>query len=248
MNNIPMKTVKKQKAAPYKISEVTSVVSHQLKTPLSAVKGYLEELLSGDLGRLTSEQKEYLSDALENTNRMIVLVKDILDVARIEENRMEFRVEPVDFIPIVQESIKGFLPIAKAQNCSISFSFSPDIPFLRIDGLKMKQVVDNLIFNAIAYNRRKGHVKINVERESKAVVFCCRDMGIGIEESEKKKIFSKFYRSEEAITHTTGGSGLGLFIAKAIIEKSGGKIWFESKKGAGSTFCFSLPLGKNQQD
>lgn len=226
----------------YKLAEVISIVSHQLKTPLSAIKGYLEVLISEDFGGINLKQKEYLGGALENTQRMIGLVKNLLDVSRIEEGKMEFRLKPANLERIVKETVREFSSLARAKNCTLSFRTVEKIPLLEIDPIKIKQVISNLISNAIEYNKRKGRVEVTTKREGKKVLFCCKDTGIGMTEKGKKKIFKKFYRSEKAVALSTGGSGLGLFISKAIIEKSGGKLWFKSKKGEGSTFCFSLPI------
>ncbi len=226
----------------YKLTEVVSIVSHQLKTPLSAIKGYLEVLLLGDLGKLNEGQKEYVGDVLENTNQMIELVKDILDVTKIEAGRMEFNPKPTNLTEVVEEVVKEFSFLAKAKNCKLSFELSDGLPLLNIDPIKVKEVVSNLIANAINYNKRKGKVKTSLFKKRKNVVFCCKDTGVGITEKEKDKIFTKFYRSEKVMSMVTSGSGLGLFISKAIIEKSGGKMWFKSKLGKGSTFCFSLPI------
>lgn len=225
-----------------KIAESVSIVSHQLKTPLSAIKGYLEVLISGDLGKLNEEQSEYLKSVLENTDRMISLVKDILDVARIEADRMELNLQPTDLVEMVKNIVKDFYLLARAHNCELSFEISGEIRSINIDSIKIKEVISNLISNAIHYNKMKGKVEVSLFKKEKKVVFCCKDTGIGITEEEKDKIFTKFYRSEQTITISPVGSGLGLFISKAIVEKSGGKMWFKSKKGKGSVFCFSLPL------
>lgn len=226
----------------YKISEVISIVSHQLKTPLSIIKGYLEVLISEDVGKINFKQKDYLGDALLNVQRMVDLVKNLLDVSRIEEGRMEFKLEPSNLEKIVKEIIQEFNPLARAKNCAISFKVNGEIPLLNIDRLKIKQVISNLVANAINYNERRGMVKITLQRKGNNVYFHCQDFGIGIPEKEKNKVFKKFYRSEKAMNLSTEGSGLGLFISKAIIDKSGGKIWFKSQKAKGTTFCFSLPV------
>lgn len=236
------KTFQKDSSGYYMLTEVVSVVSHQLKTPLSVIKGYLEVLISEELGNLTEKQREYLEDALENTNQMINLVRDILDVARIEAKEMKMNQKSTDLTRIVETVVKEFSFFARAKNCELSLEIAEKIPVMNIDPLKIKQVVSNLISNAIAYNKRKGKVKVSLFKKWRRIVFCCEDTGIGIADKEKSKIFTKFYRSDRALVHETAGSGLGLFISKAIIEKSGGRIWFESKKDKGSTFCFSLPV------
>ena len=226
----------------YKLTEVVSVVSHQLKTPLSAIKGYLEVLISEELGGLTEKQKEYLEDALENTKQMINLVRDILDVARVEADKMEMKPSLTDITKIVEETVKDFSFLARARNCELFLETQEKVPLINIDPIKIKQVITNIISNAVIYNRRKGKVMVSLSRQGKKIIFCCKDTGIGITREEKSKIFTKFYRSDRAFVCETAGSGLGLFISKAIIKKSGGKIWFESQKDKGSTFCFSLPI------
>lgn len=240
-----MKISYKKKPVKYKLTDVISIVSHQLKTPLSVIKGHLEVLISEDFGKLNEKQKEYLEDTLESTQLMIRLVKDLLDVSRIEQGRLEFNLKPSSLEKIVRGVIKGYWSLARAKNCTFSFRVLDKIPLLNIDSLKIKQVVSNIVSNAIEYNERKGKIEVSIKRERNNVVFCCEDNGIGIPRAEKKKIFTKFYRSEKAIILATGGSGLGLFISKAIINKSGGRIWFKSKKNKGSTFCFSLPIKKS---
>ena len=239
-----MKYLYKKKSTEYKLAEVISIVSHQLKTPLAVIKGYLEVLISEDLGKINPKQKEYLKNALENTQRMIGLVKDLLDVSQIEENKLEFKTRPSSLEEIIKETAKEFSYLSRAKNCTLSFKVLGEIPLLDIDPLKIKQVVTNIISNAIEYNKRRGSVEITLKRKGNNVLFSCKDTGVGVPRSDRKKVFTKFYRSETAIGLTPSGLGLGLFISKAIIEKSGGRIWFESEEGKGSTFCFTLPLRK----
>ncbi|MFH1522572.1 MAG: HAMP domain-containing sensor histidine kinase [Patescibacteria group bacterium] len=237
----------KEKSKKYKLAKEVSIVSHQLKTPLSVIRGYLEVLDSGDLGKLNKDQKEYLNDALENTYRMNELIKDLLDISRIEEGKLDFKPKMINLGEIIKNNIKNVYPLAKAKNCIISFKSLGSIPPLFLDPLKIEQVINNLISNAIAYNIRKGKVEVSLKRRGGNIIFCCQDTGVGIPDSEKKKVFKKFYRSESAFSVNTVGSGLGLFISKAIVEKSGGRIWFESKKGKGTAFFFTLPIKRNKK-
>ena len=226
----------------HKLGEVISIVSHQFKTPLSVIKGYLEVLIAEDLGKINSKQKEYLEDAMQSTLRMIELVKDLLDVSRIEQGRLDLKIKPSNLEKIIRKIIKEFSSFVKAKNCAIYFKTLNEIPIINIDSLKIEQAISNIISNAIKYNKRKGRIDICLEKKGANVIFHCKDNGIGILKTDKKKVFNKFYRGEKAIMLATGGSGLGLFITKAIIKKSNGKIWFESKKNKGSSFCFSLPI------
>jgi len=232
----------KKNTKQYTLAKVVSVVSHQLSTPLSAIKGYLEVLLSGDLGDFSPQQKEYLDVVFKNTIDMVRLVGELLDITRIESNQMEFKPEPKDITEIVKATIKELSLLARAKNCELSFKIIDEPPILNIDPVKTKQAIANIIFNAILYKRGKGKVWVSLSKKGEEVVFCCEDTGIGIAEKEKDKIFTKFYRSERAFNISAKGLGLGLFISKAIIEGQGGRIWFESKEDEGSMFSFSLPI------
>lgn len=233
-----------KKPEEYKISQVVSIISHQLKTPLSAIKGYLEVLISEDVGGLNQKQKEYLKSALKNTQKMVELAADFLDISQIEESGIRLKPELFSLETIVKAAAEEYYFLAKAKNCNLVFEIEEKLPLLYIDILKIKQAVSNMMGNAIAYNVKKGKVIISAAKKGDEVLFCCKDTGIGILEEEREKIFTKFYRSEEAIILSPTGSGLGLFISKAIIEESGGRIWFESEYGKGSVFCFSLPIPK----
>ena len=239
---MPKQTIGHASLSEKKITEVTSVISHQLKTPLAGIKSSLEILLSGDLGPLTKSQKEYLELTLSGTVKMIQLVKNLLDASRVDENRMQLNNERSDFVKLVQEVISDLASFAKAKNSSISLAVTEGIPLLTIDPTRVQQVVNNLIYNAIRYTKGKGDIRVSIERDGDNVLFTSMDNGIGISDKEKKKIFTKYYRSPRGVVLATDGSGLGLFIAKAIIVESGGKIWFSSKLGKGTTFYFTLPI------
>jgi len=226
--------------------ETTSIISHQFKTPLAAIKSATEVILSGDLGTLTPEQRDYLNVVGENTETMIGLVKDLMDVSRIDQNRVEVRPEWVLLQKIVEGIIQDFRILAMARNSSIEYSYEHDIPPLFVDPKLIRDVISNIIFNAILYKHGKGAVKITVRREGqKGVLFTCQDDGIGVPESERERIFTKFYRSREAVEIEPHGSGLGLYISKGIVEKSGGKIGFSSVHGKGSAFYVFLPVTKD---
>lgn len=230
-----------------KIAESISIVAHQLKNPISVIKGFLEILIAGDCGKITPKQKEYLGDALENVEKMNKTIEDILDVSKIEQGSYGVKPEPVHLEEIAFKILVDLFPWAKANNCKIIFKRPKKFPQVMADPGKIEKVIENLISNAIKYNRAQGLIAVNVIMKSKLgkITLCCKDNGIGIPNEDSKKIFTKFYRSEDAIEVDPSGSGLGLFISKAIIESSGGKIWFTRNKGKGMTFCFSLPIIKN---
>jgi len=237
-----MKNEKSEVPSMQKISDVTSVISHQLKTPLAGIKSSLEILSSGDLGPLNKEQQEYVELTLGSAGKMISLVRDLLDASRIDENRFVLNPGKSDIAELVGETIKELGSFAQAKNTRITLNRAGTIPPLMIDGLKVRQVISNILYNAIRYNRGKGTIEITLENKGDHVLFSCKDSGIGISDEDKKMIFNKFYRSSRVISLAPDGTGLGLYISKAIIEGSGGTIGFKSDEGKGTTFYFTLPI------
>ena len=228
-----------------KISEVVSIVAHQLKTPLSVIKGYLEILLGEDFGKINEKQREYLSDALENVGRMAIIVKYLLDISRIEEGRYELKLEKVNLEEIASQVIKDFSSWAKASNCQISLWAEKNLPRVLVDPLRIRQVIENLVSDSIKYKLAgEGKIEISLKKKGKNILFSCKDNGIGIPKKDFRKVFSKFYRSEESMELDPEGTGLGLYINKAIIELNRGKIWFKKNKDLGMTFFFTLPIAK----
>lgn len=229
-----------------KIAEVVTVVAHRLKTPLSVIKGYLDALISGDCGKITPFQREYLLDALENVERMKKNIDDLLIVQRIEEGKYKIRLKPISLEELVFEVLTDFGLWIKALNCEIVFKKPERVPLVRGDPLGIRAVVENFISNAMKYNRGRGVVEVDISLSKKGeqVIFSCKDNGIGIPRKDFKKIFTKFYRGEKALELDPSGAGLGLYINKAIITSCGGKIWFTKNKGPGMTFYFSLPVIK----
>lgn len=229
-----------------KISEAISIVAHQLRHPISVIKSYLEALISEDFGKLNEKQKEYLEDSLENIKRITKTMNQLLDVSRIEQGRYELKLEPVSLVEIVESVIKELALWSEASNCEIFFKRPKEIlPPALTDHLKIRQVIENLIINAIKYKKAgRGKVEIALEKKGKEILFSCKDNGIGIAKEDFPKVFSKFYRSEEAMEIDPTGSGLGLYLNKATIEASGGRIWFSKNRDFGMTFYFTLPIAK----
>jgi signal transduction histidine kinase len=226
-----------------KISEPVSIVAHQLKNPISALYGYLEVLLAEEIGKINQKQREYLADALKNVEAMSRIVKDILDVSKIEEGRYQIKPQPTDLVKTTQEVIGDFSLWAKASNCKILFEKPKKFPLTKVDPSKIRYVVENLISNAITYKSPgPGKIEVSLKKKEGRTLFICKDNGVGIPKEDFKKVFSKFYRSEDAISLYPAGTGLGLYISKAIIDLNKGKIWFEKNKDKGMTFYFSLPV------
>ena len=227
-----------------KISEVISIVAHQLRHPISVIKSYLEVLLSEDLGKINQKQKEYLEDVLENIRRMAKNVGDLLVISLIEEGKYDLKIKPILLEEVVESIINDLDLWAIASNCEVILQKSKTpLPKVLADPLKIREVVENLISNAIKYKKAgRTKIEIKLEQKGKELLFSCKDNGIGIQKADFKKVFTKFYRSEEAVEIDPTGSGLGLYINKAIIELSGGRIWFSKNKEFGTTFYFTLPI------
>ena len=224
-------------------SEIISVVAHQLRTPLAATKWTLKILLDEDAGTVTSAQKELLLKGFESNERMIILVNDILAVDRLESGKLKYNFVPVQFEELVQEMIGSVLPLATQKNIRVEF-ITPQQPLqkIKIDPDKMRDVLQNLIDNAIKYTKNGGTITVGVEMQKLELHFWVKDNGIGIPEEEKDKIFSRFFRADNAIHTQTDGSGLGLFIAASVVKRHGGTVWFDSVLNRGTTFHVLLPF------
>lgn len=224
-------------------SEFVSVAAHQLRTPLSGVKWGLDMLLGGELGATTNEQRMYLLKSYESNNRMIKLVNDLLQVDRIESSHQPFQFTPTNLLDLLDNVLYEVLPEAHQKGIRISFNSRPKVvPLIPIDQEKMRLVFQNLLENAITYTAARGTIEIGIAVEPMELKFSIRDTGIGIPKDQQPYIFSRFFRARNAIKVQTDGSGLGLFIAKRVIEKYAGKLWFSSEEGKGTTFYFTIPI------
>ena len=235
--------ITREKAIEEMKSQFVSISAHQLRTPLSIIKWSLGMLLAGDVGSLTKEQKEFLQKTYQTNERMIRLVNDLLNVARIEEGRFVYQPKVVEFDQLVKKTFNSLKELAKKKNLTyklvVKESKKPKV--VKVDIEKITLVIKNLIENAIHYTPCKGKITVTVERKNKEVLFSVKDTGVGIPKEQQKRVFSRFFRGSNVIKMETEGTGLGLFISKNIVEAHGGKIWFKSKENKGTTFFFTLP-------
>lgn len=226
-------------------SEFVSIASHQLKTPLAEISWEIELLLSKNSEGLNEKQKELAIRVGKSNNKMTRLVNDLLDVARIEQGNLPLVKEKTDIGKLVDQIIQNNQILAQANNVQIKIDKPSDLPEIFVDRRRIGVVLDNFISNAIKYIMKKGVVNVSVRKNEGGLIFSVKDSGIGIPEDQQSKIFEKFFRSSNTLQYQVSGTGLGLYIAKNIVEHSGGRIWFDSKEGAGSTFYFSLPVEIN---
>ena len=223
-------------------SEFISVVSHQLRSPLSNLRWAIELLMSGRLGKIEEKQTEYFRILKENSGRMGELVSDLLIVSRIETATLPQKRKEISLEDLIKKLISEFEPFAQASNVEIEFKSEENLPKILADPSQIRLVVENLLDNAVRYIKDRGKVKMLLSRRGQNLYFEIEDNGVGIPREDQKYIFQKFFRSENILRYQTQGSGLGLYISKAIIERSGGKIGFKSQEGVGSTFWFTLPI------
>ena len=226
-------------------TEFVSLAAHQLRTPLSAIKWTLRMLIDEEMGKITREQRDFLEKTYKSNERMINLINDLLNVARIEEGRYVYNPIFADITEIIQSAIKSFQEEAKRRNIKLEFrEAKKKLPKILLDTEKIRLTVDNLIDNAIRYTSPGGEVIISLKQKGEQIECSVKDSGVGIPKDQRGRVFTKFFRGSNVMRMETEGTGLGLFTSKNIIEAHGGKIWFKSKEKKGSTFYFTLPIKK----
>jgi PAS domain S-box-containing protein len=227
-------------------TEFVSVASHQLRTPLTSIKWFLEMLIDGDMGKLTGEQIETLKQIFESNERMIDLVNKLLNVSRIESGRV--RVEPklTDMNELIKSIQAEMAPLSAVKKLNLEIKL-PKLPEIKIDPKLIREVIMNFLSNAIKYTPDSGSVTLAAEKGETDIVFSVKDSGIGIPVEQQNRVFHKFFRADNAVAAETEGTGMGLYVAKSIIELSGGRVWFESRRNKGSIFFFTLPLAGSQK-
>jgi len=225
--------------------EIISLTAHQLSSPLSSIKWSLEMLLNNNFGKLNDEQRDIIAKTNEKNNQLIYLVSDLLNVSKIIEKKYSLDLSRCSIEDIIFSVLNDYKE--KIEKKKIKFNFigpQKNLPKMLIDEQKIKLAVENLFDNAVKYTPPGGEVTVSLKMLGKYAEFRIQDSGIGIEKKQKAKVFSKFFRGNNAVEQEPMGNGLGLFFAKNIVNAHGGKIWFKSKENEGSTFCFTLPVKK----
>lgn len=228
-------------------SELVGIVSHQLRAPLTNIKFSLDFLASGEADHVSPEQSEYHSILQENAERMNDLVNNLLTVSKMESGNFPLKKQPVSLEEIIKGLIEKFKAYTKASNIVVNLDVQGPVQNVLADPLWLEQVVENLLDNAIRYTKGGGEVRMGIKQKGGKVNFEIKDQGVGIPKEEQKYIFEKFFRSRNVLKEETDGSGLGLHIVKRVIELSGGKVWFKSKEGEGTTFYFTVPIAQTKK-
>lgn len=226
-------------------SDFISLTSHQLRTPLSGTKWLLELLQKDNIGTLTKKQRDYIEKIYASNERMIALVNDLLEVTRLETGDIKLYLQPTEITSIIRTVLKEKEDLIKKKRLDVTFTVEHEpFPYAHTEPNKIKQALSNIIHNALTYTHEGGKVTIDMRTDEDMILGKVIDSGIGIPKEQQKQVFTKFFRGTNILQLETSGTGLGLYITKAFIEASGGRIWFKSKENVGTTFFFTLPMAK----
>lgn len=221
-----------------------SMASHQLRTPLTSVKGYISMIMEGDAGKINHMQREMLGQAFFSSQRMVYLIADLLNVSRLKTGKFIIEPTPVDLSVVVEEELGQLEETAASRDLKLIYDKPKHFPLLMLDEVKTRQVIMNFVDNAIYYTPQGGRIDVQLTEKGGTVELRVTDDGIGVPKSEQPHLFTKFYRAGNARKARPDGTGLGLFMAKKVVVAQGGSVIFESKEGKGSTFGFVFSRSK----
>jgi len=240
------KKIKQQNIKLKKLNQIKSdflnVTSHELRTPMSAIKGYIQMIKTQTLGETTKEQKNALNIVLRNINRLDHLIQDILDISRLESETLKLIPEKTNVKTMVEETVETMQSSADLKHITINTVIEDKIPEITVDQERIKQVIINTISNAIKFSPDGSIINVRSKENKDFILVEIQDFGRGIPKDKQKKIFETFYQVDSGMDRKFGGAGLGLAISRGIILAHGGEIWVESIVGKGSIFYFTLPV------
>ena len=222
--------------------EFISMASHQLRTPLTSIKGYLDMVLQGDLGKINATQRAALSDAYLSSERMVSLINDFLNISRLQTGKFIIDRRNSDVSSALYQELQMLSVLAKQHGLELDLNVDKNMPPLLLDIDKLRQVIVNMIDNAIYYSKPNTAIKIRLGIENGELIFSVQDTGIGVPKSEQDQLFGKFFRATNARKRRPDGTGVGLFLSKKVVLAHGGQIIFQSIEGDGSIFGFRIPV------
>jgi signal transduction histidine kinase len=221
--------------------EFISMASHQLRTPLTSMKGYVSMILEGDVGPVTPSQHDMLQQALNSSQRMVYMIADLLNVSRLHTGKFLISNKKTDLVLIVESEISELSEIAKARGIKVIYEKPENFPTVMLDETKIRQVVMNFLDNAMYYTPRGGRVTVELKATDNLIEYMVTDTGLGVPQTDQKNLFTKFFRAANARKMRPDGTGLGLYMCKKVILSEGGSILFKSVEGEGSIFGFRFP-------
>lgn len=222
-----------------------TTMSHELRTPLNSILGFSDVLLSSDA--LTDKQRRWVSNIQTSGQKLLALINDILDLAKIEAGKMQIRLENFDLREVCDSLLNMFRPLAEKKNIDLRSQIEPDIPLLRQDITKLQQILQNLLSNAIKFTPEGGRVALKAEADTKYVTISVIDTGVGIAKEEQDLVFQKFRQSGNPLTREHAGTGLGLSIVRELCKLLGGEVTLQSELGRGSVFTIRLPMQLSEE-
>lgn len=222
--------------------EFISMASHQLRTPLTAIKGYLAMLLEGDAGELDDKQKSMVKAAFISSERMVYLIADFLNVSRLKTGKLTIDPKEVNLPKLIEEEMGQLSDIANSRGLKLIFNRPSQFPAVWLDENKTQQIVINLIENAVYFSQKDGTIQIDLKIDTQKIDFTVTDEGIGVPREDQPKLFNKFFRADNAKKARPDGTGLGLFMAKKVVIAQGGAVIYRDLHGKGSVFGFTFPL------
>ncbi|MFA6604351.1 MAG: PAS domain-containing sensor histidine kinase [Patescibacteria group bacterium] len=223
-------------------NEFVYVAAHELRNPVTAIRLLLDIIFEDRRLAIDPVLRGHLAKIQEANERLLHLVDDLLEVSRTEAGRLQIQVAPQNIVSHVADLLSEQRPNAVSKGVSLNYEPGSGIPYVAADSMKLKEILTNLLANAVKYNIAGGSVTVSHEVRGNKLLTKIADTGIGISEEDRKRLFQKFWRSEDLAVRAQSGTGLGLFIVKELVDRMGGEVWAESKPGSGSTFCFTLPL------
>lgn len=248
------KNISSRKEAQDAQVEFVSLASHQLRTPLSVIDWYTETLLGGSVGDLNKKQRTYVQEIYDTNQHMLKLVDMLLNTSRLELGTFSVAPEPTNIIQLAESVIAELKPKIEGKSLTVTKEFDKDIPTVRVDKNLIRIVMQNVISNAVRYTRSGGSVWVTIKHAqagtriknhavpNESVLVSVQDTGIGIPVGQQSQVFTKLFRADNAREHHTGGTGLGLYIVKSILDQTNGSIWFDSEESVGSTFYVTIPV------